>query len=290
MKRKQENTLSNALDTLSELDDTPSTQETIDFVDQPVEEWLKSPNTDTLVLKTIQAESERLKSSGLDPLYIEAILKSLYGRLKKDEPIPRGMKHEQVVQHVLGRMQTSELYRGFHRIWAKNLSFSQVENIYFNAVRDARALLKELETKLASFSGASNPNESNLNGYVDLFYKRDNLYGVEMIFADWGDINDTDLDELHTGESNLQYLIKKVDKAGNQLMQHFDSLSIFSKDERLDRIVMENSWHMVDDDWWMRPTNLIIEAEIKMYEEEYMAQQRGVISKKPEKKSHSKKK
>lgn len=42
---KEKAPLASALDTFTQLDRRPSSRETIDFVNKPVEEWLKNPKT-----------------------------------------------------------------------------------------------------------------------------------------------------------------------------------------------------------------------------------------------------
>jgi hypothetical protein len=156
----------------------------------------------------------------------------------------RGQTSEQILKRVNQRPEHE--YYGYKRIWAKNLSNSEAETIYVNAAKDACNLLAELE--------AIDLNNIVIdNRLLKLLYWRENLDGIEKIFLDWGDINETDLNEFHHGDENLKETLAKIDALGKQIMQRVDRSQKFPEDERLYRINLNDAWHEVQDDWWTRP-------------------------------------
>src|SRR3989338_4137940 len=257
---KRKAPLSHALDVLARLDTSPSTQETIDFVNQPVEEWLKQTKNAWLK-KTILAERKKHESRRLDTLYSEAILKSMYGRLHDAaESRPRGMTHKEFTAYLVKKMRELELFRGFHRIWAKNLSRSEIETIYFYALKDAEDLLKMLEVGPGPSRDAAS--------IIRLLHRRDDLDGVQMILLDWEQVNDTNLDESHAN-NNLSALIKKIDEAGDKIMRDLSGTTMSFADERLERIVRLDAWQAEDNDWWLRPASKKIDEENERFLKEF---------------------
>jgi hypothetical protein len=242
--KKEKAPLADALNTLTQLDRTPSKQEVIDIVDEPVEVWLKK-SKDTWLKRTIEDEARAHKATGLDNVYSQAILKSMYASLEQQDVEQfRGQTSEQILKRVNQRPEHE--YYGYKRIWAKNLSNSEAETIYVNAAKDACNLLAELE--------AIDLNNIVIdNRLLKLLYWRENLDGIEKIFLDWGDINETDLNEFHHGDENLKETLAKIDALGKQIMQRVDRSQKFPEDERLYRINLNDAWHEVQDDWWTRP-------------------------------------
>lgn len=272
---KEKAPLSNSLNIIQSLDTNPSSPETVDFVSQPVEEWLKS-SKDKWLKEAISTETERHRSKGLDGLYSETILKSMFGRLNDDESKfktkPQGKTGPEYLTDLMREASEQELFRGYHRIWAKNLSRSEVEGIYFNAVKDSKALLVKLENSLRIISDqlaeGKNPQELMDKNLIELLHWRDNLFGAESILLDWGQINDTNLNESRRDDTSLKAVITKIDEIGDRLISQFPSSPKYLYDERLNRIAMKDAWHSVHNDWWVRPANWRIEADIEFHKDE----------------------
>lgn len=261
MEKKEKAPLSNAVDTLSRLDTTPSTPETMDFVSQPVEEWMKD-SKDTWLKTTIMNEQKKHLTQKLDDLYSEAILKSMYGRLAQQELVrSKASSPEKQVAELLKKIDENELLRGYHRIWAKNLSRSEIETIYFNAVEDVKSKISVLEDKLRELDDKSEIDQS----LMDLLHWRNNLYGIQSILLDWEQINDTNLSETRRPENDLAELLKRIDEIGGQVMDKFQNLDGFPQDEWLDREASYDHWHSVYNDWWVRPANWKADAEMEKY-------------------------
>lgn len=254
IKQKEKAPLVNAFEIITRLDNTPSTQETIDIVDNPVDVWLKN-SKDKWLKKTIREEAESHKAAGLDDLYSQAILKSMYGSLEQESAGRfKGQTSEQILKSMWQGPE-HEIY-GYKRIWAKNLSSSEAETIYVNAVKDAHNLLAEIEKMDLSEVVID-------KRLIKLLHHRENLYGVARVLFDWEQVNETNLDEFHHGDHNLSQVLANIDAIGKKIMEGVDRSQVFPEDERLYRAYVKNAWHAVDGDWWMKPAEWKLEEFAK---------------------------